>query len=163
MVPEWGVPHAVAVIDAELKSFLEPDRVVSVGTTSDDLIPSGVRAWGPTVSEDGSSIQMFLDRPSAASVIANLRDNGRVAVCFTHIYTLRSVQLKGRCVEIGDPSAEDWPVIEKHRSGFAEAAEVIGYPRPLIRNLWSTQVVKIRMVVDEIFDQTPGPGAGGRL
>ena len=153
----------MAVIDAELKSFLEPDRVVSVGTCSADLVPSGVRAWGPTVSDDGTSVQLFLDRPSAASAIANLRDNGRVAACFTHVHTLRSVQLKGRCVEMGDPLPEDWPVIEKHRAGFAEAAEELGYPKQLMRHMWSMQVVKVRFVVDDIFDQTPGPGAGGRL
>lgn len=151
------------MIDAELKEFLEPDRVVSVGTTSDDLIPSGVRAWGPTVGEDGASIQLFLDRPSAAAAIANLRDNGRIAAVFTHVHTLRSVQLKGRCVEIGDPQAEDWPVIERHRSGFAEAADEIGYPKHVVRNMWSAQVVRVRFVVDEVFDQTPGPGAGGKL
>jgi hypothetical protein len=153
----------VAVIDAELKSFLEVDRVVSVGTTSDDLVPSGVRAWGPTVNEDGASIQLFLDRPSAAAAIANLRDNGRIAVCFTHVHTLRSVQLKGRCVEIGDPQAEDWSVIERHRMGFAEAADEIGYPKHVVRNMWSAQVVRVRFMVEEIFDQTPGPGAGGKL
>ena len=103
---------------------------------------------------------VFIDRPSATSAVANLRDNGRIAVCFVDVLTLRAVQLKGRCVEVGDPSPEDWPAIEQHRDGFAEAASMIGYPKHLIRNLWSTQVVKVRFVVEDVFDQTPGPGAG---
>ena len=103
---------------------------------------------------------LFIDRPAATEAVANLRDNGRIAVCFVDVLTLRSVQLKGRCVEMGDPSPEDWPVIETHRAGFSEAASMIGYPRHLMRNLWSTQLVKVRLVVEEIFDQTPGPGAG---
>jgi hypothetical protein len=33
----------------------------------------------------------------------------------------------------------------------------------LVRNMWSTQVVKIRFVVEEFFDQTPGPNAGKEI
>ena len=153
----------MAVIDADLKSFLEPDRVISVGTCSDDLTPNGVRGWGPKVSEDGTSVLIFIDRPSAASAVANLRDNGRIAATFVDVLTLRSVQLKGRCVEVGDPQAEDWPGIETHRVAFTEAVAKIGYSKHLMRNLWSTQVVKVRFVVENIFDQTPGPGAGKPL
>ena len=149
----------MAVIDAELKAFLEPDRVVSVGTCSEDLTPSGVRGWGPTVAEDGS-VLLFIDRPSATDAIANLRDNGRIAATFVSVSDLRSVQLKGRCVEVGDPRPEDWPTIEQHRLAFTEAVALLGYPKHLMRNLWSTQVVKVRFIVEEIFDQTPGPGAG---
>jgi hypothetical protein len=115
------------------------------------------------VSDDGTSLLVFIDRPSAAEAVANLRDNGRVAVCFVDVTTLRSVQIKGRCVEVGDPAPEDWHGIEEHRAGFSEAVLQLGYPKHLMRNLWSTQVVKLRLVVEDIFDQTPGPGAGKSL
>jgi Pyridoxamine 5'-phosphate oxidase len=154
---------AVAQIDEALRSFLEPNLVISLGTCAADLTPSGVRAWGPSVSEDGSSVQLFIDRPSAAPAIANLRDNGRVAACFTDVTSLRSVQLKGRCVELGDPQPEDWLQIERHRDAFAKSCEVIGYPKHVARNIWSMQVVKVRFIVDQVFNQTPGPGAGGSL
>jgi len=161
--PAVGYSATVAVIDADLKRFLEPDRVVSVGTCSDELMPNGVRGWGPKVSGDGTSVLLFIDRPAAAEAVTNLRDNGRIAVCFVDVLTLRSVQVKGRCVEVGDPSAEDWPAIEQHRLGFSEAVETLGYPKHIMRNLWSTQVIKVRFVVEQIFDQTPGPGAGKPL
>jgi Pyridoxamine 5'-phosphate oxidase len=153
----------MAQIDADLKGFLEPDLVVGLGTCSADLTPCGVRAWGPTVSEDGNSVQLFIDRPSAATAVTNLRDNGRVAAIFTDVNTLRSVQLKGRCVELTDPQADDWPIIERHREAFTNAAQSIGFPKHVVRNIWSMQVVKVRFVVDQIFDQTPGPGAGGAI
>jgi predicted pyridoxine 5'-phosphate oxidase superfamily flavin-nucleotide-binding protein len=153
----------VAIIDAGLRSFLEPDCVVSIGTCSDDLTPNGVRGWGPKVSDDGTSVLIFIDRPSAASAVANLRDNGRIAATFVDVRTLRSVQLKGRCVEVGDPQPEDWFGIETHRAEFTEAVATLGYPKHLMRNLWSTQVVKVRFIVEDVFDQTPGPGAGKPL
>ena len=151
------------VIDGELKSFLESGLVVSVGTRSSDLIPNGVRGWGPRISEDGNGVELFIDRPAAASAISNLRDNGRIAVVFVKVDTNRSVQIKGRCVEVGDPQAGDWAQIERHRAAFIVAVSQHGFPQNLVRNLWSTQVVKVRFVIDDIFDQTPGPAAGRPL
>ncbi len=151
------------VIEGELKSFLESDLVVSVGTRSADLVPNGVRGWGPRISEDGRSVEVFVDRPGAATAISNLRDNGRVAVVLVHVMSNRAVQIKGRCVEVGDPVAGDWSGIESHRDAFTQAVAALGFPAQLVRNLWSTQLVKVRFVVDDIYDQTPGPAAGKPL
>jgi hypothetical protein len=153
----------LAVIDVELRSFIEADRAIEVASRNKDLVPHAQRAWGPRVSEDGRSIELFVDRPAATTTVANLRDNGRIAVCLTRIDTNRSVQLKGRCVEVGDPEAEDWNTIEEHRQAFTRATAMLGFPADMIRNLWSTQVVKLRFVVDDIYDQTPGPRAGKPL
>lgn len=150
-------------IDDEQRTLIESDPAVSVGTRSHELQPHCVRAWGPRVSSDRRSVEVFIDRPNAQRCIEDLQDNGRIAVCFVHIPTFRSLQLKGRCVEIGDPASEDWRWIERHRSAFTEAVADIGYPRDVIRNLWSTQVVKVRLVVEDFFDQTPGPNAGRAL
>src|SRR5690606_20202292 len=101
--------------------------------------------------------------PSAAPCVADMQDNGRVAVCFVDVINLRSVQLKGRCVEVGDPDPGDWSWIDRHHDAFADAVAIIGYPKQVIRHLWSTQVVKIRFVVEDFFNQTPGPEAGRAL
>jgi hypothetical protein len=158
-----GGVQVLAVIDVELRSFIEADRAIVVASRNKDLVPHSQRAWGPRVSEDGRSIELFVDRPAATTTVANLRDNGRIAVCLTQIDTNRSVQLKGRCVEVGDPEADDWSAIEEHRQGFTRATAMLGFPADMIRNLWSTQVVKLRFVVDDIYDQTPGPKAGKPL
>jgi hypothetical protein len=126
-------------------------------------VPNGVRGWGPRISEDGRSVELFIDRPAAASAISNLRDNGRIAVVFADVITNRAVQIKGRCVEVGDPAATDWPSVERHHAAFTQVVAEIGFPAHLTRNLWSAQLVKVRFVVDDIYDQTPGPAAGKPL
>jgi len=151
------------VIDRELKGFLESGLAIALATRSADLRPHAQRVWGAKVSPDGRSVEVFVDRPAAAQTMANLRDNGRVATVFVNILTNRSVQLKGRCVEVGDPGPEDWSIIDRHREGFTGATSALGFPAQMISNLWSTQVVKVRFVVEDLFDQTPGPGAGRPL
>jgi hypothetical protein len=115
------------------------------------------------VSTDGTSAELFVDRPAGDQMIADLRANGRIAATFTYPATNRTIQLKGRCLEIGDPAAEDWGWIERHRNGFAQVVAYYGYPAHIVRNLWSMQVTRVRFSVEDIFNQTPGPGAGSRL
>lgn len=150
-------------IDDSKRALIESGAAVSVGTRSGELVPDAVRAWGPRVSPDRRSIEVFIDRPNSQRCVANLQDNGRIAMCFVDVQTFRALQLKGRCVEIGDPGPDDWAWIERHRTAFTEATVEIGFLADVVRNLWSTQVVKLRFVVEEYFDQTPGPQAGREI
>jgi hypothetical protein len=150
-------------IDDSQRALIESGAAVSLGTRSSDLVPDALRAWGPRVSSDRRSIEVFVDRPNSQRCVSNLQDNGRIAMCFVDVQTFRALQLKGRCVEIGDPAADDWAWIERHRAAFTEATGQIGFPAAVVRNMWSTQVVKLRFVVEEFFDQTPGPNAGREI
>ena len=150
-------------IDDSQRNLIESGAAVSVGTRSRDLAPDALRAWGPRVSADRRSIAVFVDRPHSQRCVANLQDNGRIAICFVDIHTFRALQLKGRCVEIGDPGPDDWAWIERHRTAFTEATVEMGFLAEVVRNMWSTQVVKLRFVVEEFFDQTPGPQAGKEI
>jgi hypothetical protein len=150
-------------IDDELRSYFEKGLSVSVATRNADLLPYALRGWGQHLSSDGRTLDVFIDRPIAARAISDLRDNGRLAVVFTDVFEFRSIQVKGRCVEVGDPEPDDWPFIEHHREAFTDALTALGFQTALVRNFWSTQVVKLRMVIEEFYDQTPGPGAGRKL
>jgi hypothetical protein len=127
------------------------------------LVPHVAHGWGARISSDRRSVEVFIDRPNSQACVEDLKDNGRVAACFVRVNDFRAVQLKGRCVEIGDPAAEDWAWIERHREAFTAATASLGILPELVRNMWSTQVVKIRFVVEEFFDQTPGPNAGKEI
>ena len=151
------------LIDDETRALIEGPNSILVGTRSAELVPNAMRAWGGKVSEDGHAIEVFIDRPAAATGVSNIHDNGRVSVCFTDITTNRSVQVKGRCVEVGDPQPGDWDTIDRQREGFTDICGMLGFPRHMIRNLWSTQVVKVRFIAEQVFNQTPGPNAGKSL
>jgi hypothetical protein len=153
----------LAVIGAELKDFLESGVRIYVGACNEALIPSMSQAWGPRVSDDGASVELFVDRPAGDQAIASLQANGRIAATFTFPPTFRTIQLKGGCLDIGDPAAEGWSRIERHRSGFAQVVAYYGYPAHIVRNLWSMHVARVRFTVEDIYNQTPGPGAGEKL
>ena len=67
-------------IDDSQRNLIESGAAVSVGTRSRDLAPDALRAWGPRVSADRRSIEVFVDRPNSQRCVANLQDNGRIAI-----------------------------------------------------------------------------------
>jgi hypothetical protein len=152
----------VLVIDEDLKQFLESDVDVVVGTTDSQNHPHIGRAWGPRVAPGGASLELFLDLPKSVDALRDLRETGRLAVVFVGPATARSVQLKGRCLEIGDPEGEDLLWVDKHRQAFVQAVSY-GFPSHLVRTMWSTQLKRVRFVAETAFDQTPGPEAGRPL
>jgi hypothetical protein len=153
----------MAEIDEDLKAFLESDVAMVVGTRDSELTPEVVMGWGPRVCEGGREVELFVDRAKGQRTLANLRDNRLLAITCTSPITYRSVQLKGWCIEIGDPVPDDEPWVAHHREAFSESARARGLPAHVTRNLWSRDVVKLRLLVEERYDQTPGPGAGKKL
>ena len=152
-----------SVLNEAIKEHVESECDIFIGTRDASNSPHIAHVWGPRVSLADGTIEMFVDLPKATDVLRDVRDNGRVAVTFEHPMTNRCIQLKGRCLEIGDAAADDFEWIERHRTNFAELVKYFGYPTHIVRNLWSTQVKKLRISVEAGFDQTPGPGAGKPL
>lgn len=159
-------PDRPARIDDELKAFLESGPSVIVGTRDVGLAPEITRAWGPRVSEDRRSVSVCVPLATSAKTLDNLADNGRIALACALPTTVKSVQLKGTCIETSEPDAADLAAVEEHREVFAARNERIGVPRHMVETLWrreletSPVLVKIRFVPEQAFDQTPGPDAG---
>ena len=150
-------------LNEDIKAHVEAECDVVIGTRDASNMPHVGRVWGPRLNLDDGTLELFVDLPKSTDVLLDVRDNARVAVTFVHPMTDRCIQLKGRCLEVGDAAADDWAWIERHRAGFAELVKHFGYAPHLVRNMWSMQVKKLRISVEAGFDQTPGPGAGKPL
>jgi hypothetical protein len=149
-------------IDDDLKEFIESGVATIVGTGDADGRPHMTMGWGPRVTADGS-VDVFLDKERAAQTLADLEWNGRIAVTVVHPVTVRSVQLKGRYCESGEPDATDREWVERHREAFSVSTALVGDPPGVIKNLWLEETVRVVFEVDGAFDQTPGPEAGKPL
>ena len=159
-------PDPPALIDDDLKTYLESGPSLLIGTCGLELVPDITRAWGPRVSEDRRCVSVCVPLATSGKTLDNLANNPRVAVACALPSTVRSVQLKGTCIETTEPDAADLAAVEEHREMFAAHNERIGVPRDRIEVFWrreletSPVLVKIRFVPDQTFDQTPGPNAG---
>ena len=134
-----------------------------VGTVAADGTPHAQRAWGCSVVDE-TTVRILLDA-SDPVLREQLGDGGRIAVTSADVRTLTSVQLKGRVVELRhDPTPEDLSRCEAHNEElFAEIEQTDHYPRQLTERMVPPGYLVAVVVVEELYDQTPGPAAGSRV
>jgi len=153
-------------LPAELKTFIERGVSVMVGTRDAELVPELVRAWGPRVSRDRRSVSVCVAMAVGGRTLGNLGDNGRIAVTFASPGNSEATQMWGRCIGTGPARRQDLAAVQEHRDAFTQVNKGLGVPGPFIEALWqrelagSPDMVTIRFVPEQIFNQTPGPDAG---
>ncbi len=157
-----GAP-VTQILPAEVASFLESGISVLVGTRDARLVPESTRGVGARVDAGGAALTVFLPAATAARAMANLRDNGRVAVCFSRAIDHRSIQVKGRVLSIREGDPADLATIERWLEGLAVGWQEVGAPVSATRRLARWPAHAVRLAIEEVYVQTPGPGAGAPL
>jgi hypothetical protein len=150
-------------LDGGLRAHIEGVGAILVGTRDASLRPEITRGWGAHILSDCHTIDLCISLSNGAKTLLNLRDHDEVAVTFCNITTYKTVQLKGRFTESGEPTQEDWQWIKRHRKELSAQAQINGVDIEIGARLFAEDLVRIRLVVQQAFEQTPGPGAGGKL
>lgn len=157
----------MAHIDDDLRDLVECGVAIVIGTHDRDLVPEIARGWGLHVLPDRATIEVCVGMPSSRRTLDNLSADGRVAVTCVRPMNYRQVQFKGRLAGTAEPTPEDRERVERHRRAFAIEVDHVGIPIPLSPGFWSyddpAAMVKLRVAVEEAYDQTPGPNAGRAL
>jgi Pyridoxamine 5'-phosphate oxidase len=148
---------------SELMELVSAGASLVVGTVSADGEPRATRGWAvQVVDERTRRIRVVMGGDDQVSV-ENLK-NGRVALTGADVRTLRSVQLKGRVVSTAPATDEDVHLVADHSGAFFRAVhETDGMPIALLERLLPATVVAVEFEVEEMFDQSPGPGAGSEI
>lgn len=149
-----------------------PDRVVEVlhgpawvqiGTRDEALRPAHVFAVGAVVHDDRQTVTVFVPAARSERVLRDLRANGRIALGLA-LASHEAYQLKGAYVSSRPTDDADRARQEAHRAALLASALEAGYPdsiaRPLALGIAYTPGVAITFRAEEVFLQTPGPGAG---
>ena len=152
-----------------------PDRVIEVlhgpaflqiGTRDAALRPAHVFAVGAVVHDDRQTVTVFVPTARAGRALANLTENKRIALGVARA-NHEAYQLKGTYVSSRPTDAEDLARQESYRAALLASALEAGFPRaiarPLTLGLAYTPGVAVTFRAEEVFLQTPGPGAGTLL
>jgi hypothetical protein len=151
------------IVTADLAAFVERGVAIVVATRDEERRPQVSRGWGPAVSGDGAETALCVAAAPGSATLANLEANGAIAATFSHPSSYRTVQMKGEVVELCAPGAELLARVEEHFAAFAGELEQFGIPRDAARVFLDADLVAVSFAVRELYDQTPGPGAGGPL
>jgi hypothetical protein len=152
-----------------------PDRVVEIlhgpafmqiGTRDEALRPAHTFAVGAVVHDDRRTVTVFVPVARSARVLRDLKENGRIALGIT-LASHEAYQLKGTYVSSRPTDDAERARQEAYRAALLVSTLEAGYPeaiaRPLTQGMAYTPGVAITFRAEEVYLQTPGPGAGTLL
>ena len=150
----------MASLDPALVEFLNSGVVLGCASRDSRLVPRSAWPVGIRVEAGGEEVTIFLPVATSEEVLANLRDNRRIALVATAPADHRSLQLKGQVLEQRPASDDDRSQIDLYRACLARTLEPHGVPRSSVLRIdhWPAHAVRFR--VEHVFVQTPGPVAG---
>jgi hypothetical protein len=151
------------MIPQSIATLLETGVSVMVGTRDKSLMAECTRAWGIRVGAKRDRVTIFLSQAFAGHTLENLRENGQVAVTCTRPTDHVTCQLKGQVKSMKAVTSGDREISRRWHREFIAELKAIGVP-PALGEAWITEpTVAVEIAVSDVFDQTPGPGAGKKI
>jgi hypothetical protein len=150
-------------ISSELAEFLESGLSVILATRDSELQPDGAAAYAVRVHDDGTRLSVYLHEEAADRMLRNLKAHPEIAIDLDLPTSHRACQVKGVYVSSRAAREPERALIDRQVEGFAADLEEIGIPRAMTAGwqAWPCAVLEVR--VTELYEQTPGPGAGEPL
>ncbi len=151
------------MIQGPLATFLQEGVGIHLATRNAALEPNGTRALAVKVEDDGRHLVVYVAQVASVRILGDLEDNGQAAVSFGRPVDDKACQVKGVFIAARDASDDERPFIATQWDGFLASLEQIGIPRAATRAWITWPAIAIRLRVNALFDQTPGPGAGAQI
>src|SRR6185503_15893432 len=151
------------MIPQEILEFVnKPGQAMCVGSVGKNLQPLVGRAMAVRTEEDKRSISFSLSKEIFEPHRKNIESNKKIAFNVTYPPTHTSYQLKGEIIDFADASDSDKKLTADSIGCFHDILVQFYGPDPAKHFLkfGAGDMVMVRMNVDQIFDQSPGPGAG---
>jgi hypothetical protein len=151
------------MIPERLVEFLHGPVIIDVGTRNEKLHPTFNRVVGLKVNPDREALTFFVYEPHADQLVRNLHDNGRIALLAGILPSHETYQLKGVFVSLRPTDERDIAIQEIYRDKAVSHYKLVGVPEALFRSMPYKPGLAITFRVEELFVQTPGPGAGQKI
>ncbi len=134
-----------------------------VGTCNNALEPEAVRGVGVRVWPGACQLTLIVPAVTSAIAIANLRENGRLALTLSHIPTYKTMQVKGKVLAIREGDEGDRGVSNRYLRAFADDLAWAGQPEANTLRLANWPCYAIDLDIAVVYEQTPGPVAGVKM
>jgi len=154
------------MIPGVLVDFLARASVAVASTRDHALVPHLHWVSGWWVEEDGETVVCLVSASFTDHLLDSLEANRQFAVMAEWIGPHECYQYKGSYLDSRPATASDRLVYETCRERFVAAVRAhLGdrFSERALRHHIREPAIAVRFKVDEVFLQTPGPGAGRRL
>jgi hypothetical protein len=145
-----------------IAAFLDSGVSMVGASANDELVPEAFRMWGASLGDDG--LLRALVSSDAGQTFEGIGEGSRLSMTFTDVLNLRSMQVKGRSVGVAEPPGPaDLASMERYHELLRPKSRLNGTPAALLEAIRPRSVFVVSIVVEEAYDQTPGPSAGTPL
>ena len=145
-----------------IAAFLDSGVSMVGASANDGLVPEAFRMWGASLHDDGV-LRAFVSS-DAGETFERLGEGSLLCMTFTDVLNLRSIQVKGRSVGAAEaPGPTDLASMERYHELLAPKSRQNGTPPALLEAIRPRSVFVVSIMVEEAYDQTPGPSAGTPL
>ena len=118
--------------------------------------------WGASLSDGG--VLRALVSSDAGQTFEHVGEGTLLCMTFADALNLRSMQVKGRSVGAAEPPGPaDLACMERYEEVLSPKSLLNGTPPALLEGVRPRSVFAVSIVLEEAYDQTPGPSAGTRL
>lgn len=147
----------------ELKELIEAGVGMIVATRDAELRPDLCEAMGIMWPEDPRFFTVYLDSKRAKHTLKNIEDNAQIAVSLSRPCTYKAAQLKGRVVKSRALNDLDREQSKKWLEGYRKEIRLIGVMSDAALGLERNPDIALEVLIENVFNQTPGPHAGRPL
>ncbi|MFB9324714.1 hypothetical protein ACFFSY_02015 [Paenibacillus aurantiacus] len=149
------------MIASELTRLLElPEPIyIHLAAAQAGAIPFTCRGFGIRVDEASHRVRVMILRSQRSRLEPLLAEQGRLAVLLTSGITNQSLQLKGIAVGSEPVTPDDQEMLERQGRMTARCFPHLA----ALHRVRASECVTVRMNVERIYLQTPGPQAGTLL
>jgi ribosomal protein S12 len=151
------------MLDVQVSAFLEEGLSTYIASRNARLEPNAARVAALRIDADGQHVTAYVPRAGAHLVLPDLQANGQVALVCARPPDERGCQVKGVFVGAWEAPEDDRALVTAQWERFRDKLEGIGLPRQATDGWAPWPCTAIRLRVQAVFDQTPGPGAGARV
>ena len=134
-----------------------------LGTRNERLEPNGARVVAVRVEDDGRHVVAYVHAAAGPQVVPDLESNGHAAIVFSRPPDERACQVKGVAGGVRVAGEDERVFVEAQWARWIDRLTTIGCQRVTFDHWPTWPCIAVRVRVDAIFNQTPGPGAGAPL
>jgi hypothetical protein len=153
------------MIPEKIVRFLERANVSQAGSRDRNLVPHGHRVSGWRLGPDGQTLTVLIPEGSCRHLVESLEDNGRFSVTIDEYPAHEAYQFKGQYLRHRPVDGDDLEAAHQLRERFLRSViQFFGEEAAVpVRAFSQRPSLAVEFTVEEIYVQTPGPGAGARL
>lgn len=151
------------MIPQKYVDFVQGHTLHFVGSRDAKLRPMFSWAFGATVNAQEDTITFYVPNVEGAKTLSNFEDNGMVALTVSDAGTHETYQFKGPRLEIRPSEDKDTAIQDIHQSKVVSYLGARGYPEEIFTGFAIYPSTAVTFKVEDVFVQTPGPGAGNKL